>query len=131
MVGISDCPFFLNDFRKEKINNMNTFTVNGTEYKAKPFDFNLVCDLEDMGVSLEEMGNKKMSMVRSYFALCAEKSNEFAGKELNAHFVGGGKFEDIVEVMSKEMEISDFFQALTKTTKTEAATNETTKSEED
>lgn len=98
---------------------MNTFTVNGTEYKAKPFDFNLVCDLEDMGVSLEEMGKKKMSMVRAYFAICAGKGSEFAGEELNAHFVSGGKFEDVVEAMNKEMEISDFFQALSKTTETE------------
>lgn len=48
---------------------MNTFTVNGTEYKAKPFDFNLVCDLEDMGISLEEAGRKPMSMVRAYFGM--------------------------------------------------------------
>lgn len=107
---------------------MNTFTVNGTEYKAKPFDFNLVCDLEDMGISLEEMGNKKMSMVRAYFALCAGKGNEFAGKELNAHFVGGGKFEGVIEAMNKEMENSDFFQALNKTAETETATNKTEKS---
>lgn len=110
---------------------MNTFTVNGTEYKAKPFDFNLVCDLEDMGVSLEEMGKKKMSMVRAYFGLCAGKGSEFAGKELNAHFVSGGKFEDIIEAMNKEMEISDFFQALIKGAETEAATDETAESKKE
>lgn len=104
---------------------MNTFTVNGTEYKAKAFDFNLVCDLEDMGVSLEDMGKKKMSMVRSYFGLCAGKGSEFAGKELNAHFVGGGKFDGIVDAMNKEMEISDFFQALSKTAETEDAADKT------
>lgn len=104
---------------------MNTFTVNGTEYKAKPFDFNLACDLEDMGIPLEEMRNKRMSTVRAYFALCAGKGSEFAGKELNAHFVSGGKFEDIIEAMNKEMELSDFFQVLIKGTETETATNET------
>lgn len=109
---------------------MNKFTVNGTEYKAKPFDFNLVCDLEDMGISLEEMGNKKMSMVRAYFAICAGKGNEFAGKELNAHFVWGGKFEDIVEAMNKEMENSDFFQALSKTAEAESATDKTAENAE-
>ena len=110
--------------------NMNTFTVNGTEYNAKPFDFNLVCDLEDMGVSLEEMGKKKMSMVRAYFGLCAGKDSEFAGKELNAHFVGGGKFDGVIEVMNKEMEISDFFQTLIKGAEAEAATGETAKNAE-
>lgn len=109
---------------------MNTFTVNGTEYKAKPFDFNLVCDLEDMGVSLEEMGKKKMSMVRAYFAICAGKGNEFAGKELNTHFIGGGKFEDIVEAMNKEMEVFDFFQTLIKGATAETATDKTTENAE-
>ena len=104
---------------------MNTFKVNGKEYNAKPFDFNLVCDLEDMGVSLEEMGKKKMSAVRAYFAICAGKGNEFAGKELNTHFVNGGKFEDVINAMNKEMEISDFFQALNKTTETENSENQT------
>lgn len=78
-----------------------------------------------MGVSLEEMGKKKMSTVRAYFGLCAGKGSEFAGKELNAHFVGGGKFEDIIEAMNKEMEISDFFQTLIKGTETETATDKT------
>lgn len=108
---------------------MNTFKVNGTEYKAKPFDFNLMCDLEDMGVSLEEMGNKKMSTIRAYFALCAGKGSEFAGKEINAHFVSEGKFDDIIEAMNKEMEISDFFQALLKGTEKENTTNKTTEAE--
>ena len=109
---------------------MNTFTVNGTEYKAKTFDFNLVCDLEDMGISLEEMGNKRMSMVRAYFAICAGKGNEFAGKELNAHFVGGGKFDGVIEAMNKEMEISDFFQTLIKGAETEATTSKTAENAE-
>lgn len=109
---------------------MNTFTVNGTEYKAKPFDFNLVCDLEDMGIPLEEMGNKRMSTVRAYFAICAEKGSEFAGKELNAHFVVGGKFDGIIEAMNKEMEISDFFQTLIKGAETKTATDETAENTE-
>lgn len=102
---------------------MNKFKVNGIEYKAKPFDFNLVCDLEDMGISLEDMGRKKLSAIRSYFALCAEKENEFAGKELNAHFVGGGNIDGIAEAMKKEMEISDFFQALARGAETDSAEN--------
>lgn len=110
---------------------MNTFTVNGKEYKAKAFDFNLVCDLEDMGISLEEMSKKKMFMVRTYFAICAGENNEFAGNELNAHFVNGGKLEDIIEVMNKEMEGSGFFQALNKTEETKNTENATTESKKE
>lgn len=102
---------------------MNTFTVNGKEYKAKAFDFNLICDLEDMGISLEQAGNKPMSMVRAYFGLCAEKGIKFAGKEMEAHIIGGGTFDDIMAAMSDEMEKSDFFHNLNKTTETEDAEN--------
>lgn len=98
---------------------MNTFTVNGNEYKAKVFDFNLICDLEDMGISLEQAGNKPMSMVRAYFGLCAGKGKEFAGKEMEAHIIGGGTFDEIMSAMSDEMEKSDFFRNLRKTAETE------------
>lgn len=98
---------------------MNTFTINGKEYKAKAFDFNLICDLEDMGISLEQAGNKPMSMVRAYFGLCAEKGKEFAGKEMEAHIISGGTFDEIMTAMSDEMEKSDFFRSLKKTAETE------------
>lgn len=110
---------------------MKTFTVNGTEYKAKPFDFNLVCGLEDMGISLEEAGKKPMSMVRAYFGMCMGKGKEAAGKELEAHIIGGGKFDDIMTAMSDEMEKSDFFRNLNQTAETETATNETAESEKE
>ena len=100
---------------------MNTFTINGKEYKAKPFDFNLVCDLEDMGISLEEAGRKPMSMVRAYFGICAGKGKNFSGKEMEAHIINGGKFD--------EMEKSDFFHSLNKTEKTENATDKRTEKE--
>ena len=73
---------------------MKTFNVNGKEYKARAFDFNLMCDFEDMGISIAEMTNKPMSVIRAYFALCTGKGKEFAGKE---------------------MEKSDFFRSLIKT----------------
>lgn len=110
---------------------MNTFTVNGTEYKAKPFDFNLVCDLEDMGVSLEEAGRKPMSMVRAYFGKCMGKGKEAAGKELERHIVDGGKLDDIMDAMSDEMEKSDFFRSISKTAEAEVATDETAENAEE
>lgn len=100
---------------------MRTFTINAKEYKAKPFDFNLVCDLEDMGISLENAKSKHMTLVRAYFGLCAGKGKEYAGKELEAHIIGGGSFEDIMQVMSDEMEKSDFFRNLNKKAEQETA----------
>lgn len=100
---------------------MRTFTVNGKEYKAKAFDFNLICDLEDMDISLETASSKPMSMVRAYFGLCAGKGKEYAGKEMESHIISGGSFEDIMNVMSDEMEKSDFFRNLNKKAEQETA----------
>lgn len=105
---------------------MNVFTVNGTEYKAKPFDFNLMCDLEDMGISLEKANEKPMSMIRAYFSFCAGKGKEFAGCEIESHVKNGGSFDDIMSAMSEEMENSDFFRALQKTAETQKDEAETT-----
>lgn len=91
---------------------MNRFTVNGKTYTAKEFDVNTICDLEDYGVSLDDMNKKGMSMIRAYFALCADIDREVAGTEIKNHIIGGGTFEDIANPMSKEMQESDFFQAL-------------------
>ena len=85
---------------------MNIFTVNGKEYVAKAFNFNLICDLEDMGVSIAEADGKPMSMVRAYFAVCAGKGKEFAGKEMEQHVIGGGNFDTLVTAMSNEIWIS-------------------------
>ena len=93
---------------------MNKFKVNGKEYNAKAFDFNLVCDLEDMGVSLAVMGTRPMSMARAYFGLCANVDADMAGKEIEAHMISGGNLTDIIEAMTKEMDKSDFFRSLTK-----------------
>lgn len=91
---------------------MKTFVINEREYVAKPFDFNTICDLEDMGVSLEEAQTKPMSMVRAYFAICTGRGKDYAGKELEAHIINGGAFEDVILAMSHEMENSDFFRNL-------------------
>ena len=103
---------------------MKTFTVNGKEYPAKGFDFNMVCDLEDQGVSLEEAGKKPMSMVRAYFGICSGRGKEFAGKELEAHILGGGTLDSIAGAMSDKMEESDFFRNLSQTAETETAADQ-------
>lgn len=99
---------------------MKTFIVNGTEYKAKAFDFNLICDLEDMGISMEAAASKPMSLARAYFGLCTGKGKEYAGRELEEHITSGGTLEDVMNVMSEEMEHSDFFRALNKTAEADA-----------
>lgn len=100
---------------------MNKFTINGNEYVAKPFDFNMVCDLEDMGISMDEMQKKPTSVIRAYFGVCAGITKEAAGKEVEAHIIGGENLEKLMGVMSDEMEKSDFFRSLAQTTEKETA----------
>lgn len=108
---------------------MNTFKVNETKYKAKPFDFNMVCDLEEMGISLEEMGSKRLSATRAYFALCSGLSEEKAGKEIEQQFIKYGELNEISEALNKEMEVSDFFRSLTERAKKETAEDEEAESQ--
>ena len=89
----------------------NRFTVNGVTYTAKPFDFDMVCDLEDMGVSFERIDKMPVSLIRAYFAICANTDKEQAAALLQNHIVKGGQLNDITEAMAKEMENSDFFRA--------------------
>ena len=103
---------------------MKTFIVNGKRYNAKPFDFNLICDLEDLGISLQEAEKKPMSMIRAYFSFCAGKGKEYAGKEMEQHIINGGSFEDVTKIMSEEMEKSDFFRSLSEKAEEENAENQ-------
>lgn len=108
----------------------NTFTLNGNLVVAKKFDFNLICDLEDFGVSIQDVGKKPMPMIRAYIALCLGSSLDVAGHEIEQHIIGGGSFDEVMNAMSKEMENSDFFRNLNQPkTVTKKATKAQTKTE--
>lgn len=95
---------------------MNTFTLNGKEYRTKAFDFNLICDLEDQGVHMEQAANKPLSMMRAYFGICADLDLEQAGKEIASHMEKGGTMDELGEAMGREIEESDFFRSISQTT---------------
>lgn len=107
---------------------MKTFTINGHDYKSKPVDFNLMCDLEEMGAPLQDGGKKHFSTARAYFAICAGLSNEAAGKEIEAHIISGGTLKELNNAFSEELEKSDFFRSLIKTAETEDAENQSEES---
>lgn len=93
---------------------MKTFEVNGKKYVARAFDFNLVCELEEAGVSLSDIAKKPMSTVRAYFSLCHGGGVENAGKEIEQHIIAGGNLDNVIVAMNEELEKSDFFRSLTK-----------------
>ena len=96
------------------------FTVNNNRYAAKPITFNTVCDLEDMGVSLQEMPKKTMSTARAYLAICGNMDKEKAGVEIQTHMSAGGKLEDLFTAFTAEINESDFFRALNQSQEQEA-----------
>ena len=100
------------------------FEINGKEYNSVPLDFNAVCDIEDMGISMEDYGKKNTGLMRAYFALCSGLSLKQAGNEISTHIINGGSLDGFSEVFSKEADNSDFFQALTKNTKENAQQTE-------
>ena len=49
--------------------SQSRFIINKVSYIAKPFDFDMVCELEDMGVTFERIDKMPMNLIRAYFAI--------------------------------------------------------------
>ena len=111
--------------RGKRESMIKMFVVNGKRYTAKEFDFNLLCDLEEQGLSLEDIDKKPMSLIRTYLAFCGNITKEEAGKEIEKHLISGGKFTDVVEAMSEQMQDSGFFRAIGETREAEDAETST------
>lgn len=86
--------------------------INRKVYPACEITFNAICQLEDMGISLADMENKSLSLIRAYAAMCMNAKAEQAGAEIEAHILGGGSMEDIAATLGEAIEESGFFQAL-------------------
>ena len=93
-------------------------TINGKTYKAADFDINFMCDMEDRGVSLEDIDSKTFNIIRIYAALSMGTDVVTAGKEMTEHLKNGGDLEDISNVMSEMMKDSGFFRQKSKSEKT-------------
>lgn len=93
---------------------MKTFRLAGENYQYKEMDYNMICDLEEMGVPLAEVKRLSMSFLRAYISLCIGGDTEEAGKKIQRHIVNGGNFEEVFEVLKTAMDDSDFFRALKK-----------------
>ena len=89
-------------------------TLNGRSYKAADFDLNLICDFEDRGISLDDIGDKMFNVIRQYVATSMNTDPKTAGAEISKHLNNGGKLEDISDVMTAAMEDSGFFRTKSK-----------------
>lgn len=86
--------------------------INGKEYKIPEITFNVVCDLEDLGISLAEFQKKPIGAIRGFVALAMKGDLEQAGKELEQHIINGGNFEEITKEVGDAIQESDFFRSL-------------------
>ena len=100
--------------------------INGTEYTMPDLNFNTMCKLEDMGVSLTEMDQKVLTTVRGFLALAMEDDMEKAGMEIEQHLASGGSLDPLMESINKAVNESGFFRALSQSQeKGNAASTET------
>ena len=57
-------------------------TINGKFYREAELDFNTVCEMENMGVSIQNIDDNIMSAARAYAAICMRKPLRLAGAEI-------------------------------------------------
>lgn len=98
--------------------------INGKFYKDAELDFNTVCEMENMGVSIQNIDDNIMSAARAYAAICMHKPLRIAGTEIEAHIINGGTLADILEPFNKKAEESGFFQALRRKAQAEESQEE-------
>lgn len=91
---------------------MKTFTINGKEYEEKEITFNTMCDFEEAGVSMTDISEKTLMVMRAYVAMCMGVSAKEAGKEINAHVMNGGDMAEIYNAFSEASENSDFLHSM-------------------
>lgn len=86
--------------------------INGKEYRIPELNFNTMCMLEDMGLSLVDMDKRVLSTVRGFLALAMDGDFEKAGEELENHLTYGGDLDGMMEEINKAVSESGFFRSL-------------------
>ena len=92
-------------------------TINGNEYEMAKYDYNTHCAFQESGVSALDIRKKPESVIRAYLAISSGMTVEEAGEEIEQHIINGGDLGDIAIALLKEMDKSDFFQAIVKKNK--------------
>lgn len=86
--------------------------INNKIYKIPELNYNTICILEEMGISLTDMDKRVFSTVRGFVALAMNGDYEKAGEEIEEHLKNGGSLDEVLEEINKAVEESGFFQAL-------------------
>lgn len=98
---------------------MKKITINSKDYNIdKVIDFNAICELEELGLSLSDLKKTKMTATRALLAYVGGIDTDTAGAEIMEHLKKGGSFEDFTPLIDSLVE-SDFFQATRQPNETE------------
>lgn len=86
---------------------------NGKQLKLE-IDYNTMCELEDMGITIENLGGKTLNAYRALIYIALKKIEpkitlEGTGKQMSQYFANGGNLEKIGEAFEKAIGESDFF----------------------
>lgn len=85
--------------------------VNGKTYPAVEVTFNVLCDMDEMGVSIEDLDPRHIiRFLRAYVAVCMKTTAEEAGVAIGEHVMNGGAIEDLVASMTEAFEEGGFFR---------------------
>ena len=90
---------------------MNSVTINNKTYAVPKMDFDMVCQLEENGVSLLAMNDsnpKIATTLRAFVALIIGCSLQEASTEIQAHLEGGGSIADLVTAITDALNESGF-----------------------
>lgn len=107
-----------------------TFTVNGKTYLPMEFDFNTICEFDEMGISISEIAKKPTASARAYLALYHDNDKSWAGNELQAHLLSGGTLEPILEAFGESLTESGFFRRVTEQIREKEESKDTTENQE-
>lgn len=90
---------------------MEKIKINEKEYELRKIDFNAVCELEDLGMSIIDIKDKTFKSIRALVAFVMKCDLDKAGKEVESHLANGGKIKDFTPLFEMISE-SDFFRNL-------------------
>ena len=88
---------------------MKNITINGKEYKIKPIDFSAICQLEELGLDVTNVGKQTFTTLRALASHTMGVDVEVAGREIEKHLSNGGKIEDFRPLFNNLAD-SDFFR---------------------
>lgn len=98
---------------------MKKIKLNGKEITPKPLTFNTICDLEDRGFDMSDLGNHMLSTIRIFVSLWAKCSAEEAGDMIEGHISNGGDLGELTDAITEAMNESGFFNRGKKSPKKE------------